>query len=359
MVLTMTSTRRRSATPAPLVVFCHGLFGQGRNWTSIGNALAPEHRVLLVDLPDHGRSGWSDRFDYVASLTGSPGVVSVDDPVALVGHSMGGKVAMLVALQHPELVERLVVVDVSPVAYDHPGEFGGYIDAMQHLDLETLERRSDADAALREAVPEEWCAASCCRACAATAIGWAWRLNLDVLGRDLRAISDWPEDRLADVAPYDGPVLWVGGAAVAYVGPSTSRPWIAGSPATAGSPSRTPATGCTRSSRRSSSRCCAGSSLRAADGRGRPRPRCGCRRRSAEAPRPVAGEVEHDALAVVVGADVEPGHLVGADHVDHRHRGLDGDPGDSGASSGTAWMCQSNGRVGPAAGAPPPRRASR
>ena len=118
------------------VVFAHGLFGQGRNWTQIGKALADEHRVLLLDLPHHGRSPWEDDFDYVRIADQVSQLLDPDDPVALVGHSLGGKVAMVLALRHPELVERLCVVDVSPVAYDHLSEFEGYVAAMRGLDLE-------------------------------------------------------------------------------------------------------------------------------------------------------------------------------------------------------------------------------
>src|SRR5262249_36517555 len=141
------------------VVFLHGLFGQGRNWTQIGKALAdPErsspHRVLLVDLPHHGRSGWEETFDYLRVADQVAELLDADDPVALVGHSLGGKVAMVLALRHPELVERLCVVDVSPVAYDSLSSFQGYVAAMQGLDLGSLSRRDDADAALADAVPD-------------------------------------------------------------------------------------------------------------------------------------------------------------------------------------------------------------
>ena len=97
------------------IVFCHGLFGQGKNWTRIAKELAASHRVTLVDMPDHGRSAWSERFDYLDAADRVAGLLAADDPVALVGHSMGGKIAMLLALRHPELVARLAVVDVSPV----------------------------------------------------------------------------------------------------------------------------------------------------------------------------------------------------------------------------------------------------
>ena len=107
----------------PLVAFCHGLFGQGKNWTSIAKAVAEDHRVLLVDMPHHGRSEWPDHFDYVDVADRVAELFSADDPVALVGHSMGGKAAMVLALRHPELVERLCVADFAPAVYVDRSEF--------------------------------------------------------------------------------------------------------------------------------------------------------------------------------------------------------------------------------------------
>jgi pimeloyl-ACP methyl ester carboxylesterase len=201
------------------VVFLHGLFGQGRNWTQIGKALAQRHRVLLVDLPHHGRSGWEDRFDYLRVADQVAGLLDVDDPVALVGHSLGGKVAMVLALRHPEFVERLCVVDVSPVAYDHLSEFERYVAAMRGLDLGTLTQRSDADAALASAVPDATVRAFLLQNLRRHGDIWRWQANLDVLGTALPAIGDWPEARLAGLPPYAGPVLWVAGARSNYVRP--------------------------------------------------------------------------------------------------------------------------------------------
>ena len=92
----------------------------------MAKASRDDHRVLLVDLPNHGRSAWTATFDYLAWPTGRDPAVT-DDPVALVGHSMGGKVAMVVALRHPELVERLCVVDVHRSATSTRSEFAGYV----------------------------------------------------------------------------------------------------------------------------------------------------------------------------------------------------------------------------------------
>jgi pimeloyl-ACP methyl ester carboxylesterase len=205
------------------VVFCHGLFGQGRNFTAIGKALADRHRVTLVDMPDHGQSPWSERFDYLAAADQVAGLLSEDDPAALVGHSMGGKTCMLLALRHPRLVERLAVVDVSPVAYDHATEFDRYIRAMRAIDLDTLGSRAEADAALTEAVPDPtvrgFLLQSLRREGSGSGGGWRWYLNLELLGRDLDAVTDWPEAALEGAEPYTGPVLWVGGADSRYVQP--------------------------------------------------------------------------------------------------------------------------------------------
>jgi pimeloyl-ACP methyl ester carboxylesterase len=199
------------------VVFCHGLFGQGRNWTQVAKTLADRHRVLLVDLPHHGRSPWSETFYYLDVADQVVGLFSADDPVALVGHSLGGKVAMLAALRHPALVERLCVVDVSPVPYEHQDEFRGYVQGMQALDLATIERRADADAALTEAVPNPTVRSFLLQNLRHSGDEWSWQVNLDVIGRDLPVIGGWPADRLTDVTPYDGRVLWVAGERSDYI----------------------------------------------------------------------------------------------------------------------------------------------
>jgi pimeloyl-ACP methyl ester carboxylesterase len=148
----------------PRVVFVHGLFGQGRNWTTIAKGLSDRHRVTLLDLPNHGHSPWTERVDYLdmAGLVAAE-LESFGEPATLVGHSMGGKVAMQLALRRPELLRALAVVDIAPVEYpvsggrtDDPDEeaspFGAFIEAMQAVDLDQLKTRDDADAALREAV---------------------------------------------------------------------------------------------------------------------------------------------------------------------------------------------------------------
>ena len=203
------------------IVFLHGLFGQGKNWTQIAKAFAADHRTVLVDLPHHGRSRWDEHFDFVAIADQVAdvlaGVVADGDPVALVGHSLGGKVAMILALRHPALVERLCVVDVSPVSYGTASEFAGYIGAMQRLDLGSLTQRSEADRALDAAVPNATVRSFLLQNLRREGESWRWQVNLDVLGEELAEVTDWPEDDLAGASAYDGPVLWMGGARSDYV----------------------------------------------------------------------------------------------------------------------------------------------
>ncbi|MGY1740497.1 MULTISPECIES: alpha/beta fold hydrolase [unclassified Blastococcus] len=217
----------------PRVVFVHGLFGQGKNWTTIAKGLTDRHRVTLLDLPNHGHSPWTDRVDYVdmAALVAAE-LESSGEPVTLVGHSMGGKVAMQLALRRPELLRALVVVDVAPVAYpetggrtDDPDEeaspFAAFIAAMKALDLDRLKTRDEADAALREAVPSRMVRSFLLQSLVREGLGadggWRWRLNLDLLGRDLGELRGFPDPPPG--ATFDGPVLWVAGATSHYVLP--------------------------------------------------------------------------------------------------------------------------------------------
>jgi pimeloyl-ACP methyl ester carboxylesterase len=217
----------------PRVVFVHGLFGQGRNWTTIAKGLAENHRVTLVDLPNHGHSPWTDRVDY-ADMAGllAAELELLGEPVTLVGHSMGGKVAMTLALRRPELLRALVVVDIAPSVYpisggrtDDPDEeaspFAAYIAAMRALDLDSLEKRQDADDALRSVVPSRmvrgFLLQSLVRDGLGTDGGWRWRLNLELLERDLGELRGFPQPPAG--AHFDGPVLWIAGANSTYVLP--------------------------------------------------------------------------------------------------------------------------------------------
>ncbi len=211
----MSLHRTELGTSGPRVVFCHGLFGQGKNWTQVAKALSEDHRVLLLDMPNHGRSPWTETFDYL-ELADLVAAEVGDEPVALVGHSMGGKIAMCAALRHPGLVERLAVVDIAPVAYDSGREFIGYTRTMRSLDLASLERRSQADEAMQAAVPNPTVRSFLLQNLRRTDDGWHWQPNLELLAEHMAELAGWPGEALGE-ATYDGPVLWVGGADSDYI----------------------------------------------------------------------------------------------------------------------------------------------
>lgn len=210
----------------PRIAFLHGLFGQGRNWNQIAKAVSgPEGadaRCLLVDLPDHGRSHWSDEFSfegYADAVARTLAAKAPGEPWTVVGHSLGGKVAMLLALSHPDLVERLVVVDIAPKHYGSLERFEGYIGEMQRLRLEELTGRGDAEARFEESDPGV--KAFLLQNLRRHGEQWRWQVNLDLIAADAARgeesrIADWPVSA-EDLPPFEGPVLWVAGGESRYV----------------------------------------------------------------------------------------------------------------------------------------------
>lgn len=201
------------------VVFLHGLFGRGKNFTRIAQGLSPEVRSLLVDLPNHGQSGWTEHFDY-AELADLVAAHLRDDfartgPVDVVGHSMGGKVAMVLALRHPSLVRRLVVVDISPVAADGGrGEFEHLLGALASIDLTALARRADAGAALKPQIPNDGVRGFLLQNLARDGDTFAWEPNLALLHAELETVMSFPGTAGAS---FTGRVLWIGGERSNYV----------------------------------------------------------------------------------------------------------------------------------------------
>jgi esterase len=213
------STQLGSA--GPRVVFLHGLFGQGKNWTTIAKGLSESARVTLVDLPNHGRSLWTDHFSYTEMSSQVAELLQTEgggDKWAVVGHSMGGKIAMTLALLQPHLVGRLVVVDVSPVTTGQVSEFDTFIRGMRSIDLENLTNRRAADAQLAtyvgDPVIRSFLLQNLRRDHSSSGHHWRWQMNLEMLGGHLNEMGGWPE---LQAPPYRGPVLWLAGANSGYV----------------------------------------------------------------------------------------------------------------------------------------------
>lgn len=210
----------------PPVVFCHGLFGQGRNWSSMAKALADDHRSLLLDMPNHGRSPWTDQVAYpeLADLVADRiGELTEGEPATVVGHSMGGKIAMMLALRHPDLVRRLCVVDVSPAPVMLGGEspFARYVRGMRSLDLDDLPDRAAADRALEPYVSDPVVRGFLLQNLRRDGDTWRWQMNLQVLGDRLAEIGSWPA---VTEPPYRGPVLWIAGARSDYITDADREP---------------------------------------------------------------------------------------------------------------------------------------
>ena len=215
-------------TAGPRIAFLHGLFGQGRNWSQIAKALAgPEGaaaRCTLIDLPDHGRSPWSERFSFEAyadAVAGTLREVDAEAPWTVVGHSLGGKTAMLLALRHPDLVERLAVVDIAPKDYGSLERFSGYIQEMRSLPLDELSSRADAEERFQE--PNPGVKAFLLQNLRRHGDSWRWQANLDLFAADAAlghnsVIAGWP-DSAAQLAPFEGPVLWIAGEDSPYISP--------------------------------------------------------------------------------------------------------------------------------------------
>jgi len=198
--------------PGPALVILHGLFGSARNWHGIATRLAARQRVVSVDLRNHGRSPRAPDMDY-AAMAGD--VLALIEQLGLArpllaGHSMGGKVAMTLALQAPARLAALVVVDIAPITY--PDRFSPLVDAMRALDLEHLGTRAEAERALAARVPEAALRAFLLHNLARDGRGrWHWRVNLDAVQAALPALLGFPA--LEPGCRYPGPALLIRGAA--------------------------------------------------------------------------------------------------------------------------------------------------
>ncbi len=199
-------------TDEPPLVIAHGLYGSARNWGVIARRLSDERQVIAVDMRNHAYSFWDPHHDYPDLAQDLAEVVdSLGGQADVVGHSMGGKAAMMLALRHSSLVRKLVVADIAPVAYSHTQI--QFIEAMRAVDLTRVSRRSEAETQLAELGVEK--ALQSFFTQSLDVEGQRWRLNLDVLADQMPQIMGFPEV----AATWAGPALFLSGAASDYVLP--------------------------------------------------------------------------------------------------------------------------------------------
>lgn len=204
------------ATDTPPLLIVHGLFGSAKNWGAISKRMAKDRQVLAVDLRNHGDSAHTDTHSYPDLAGDLAEVIAAHGGRAdVLGHSMGGKAAMVLALTQPERVARLLVADIAPVTYDRTQ--AGFIDAMERVDLSAVTKRSDADKALAADVPDLPTRAFLTQSLDLRAEGGPrWRLNLGTLRRDMPLIMGFPNMG----GEYSGPTLFLRGGASDYVRPA-------------------------------------------------------------------------------------------------------------------------------------------
>jgi esterase len=201
-------------TGLPPLVIAHGLFGSARNWSAVAKRLALHRQVVAVDMRNHGESPRSPEHGYEA-IAGDL-TETIDDlggRADVLGHSMGGKAAMTLALREPGHVVRLIVADMAPVAYGDSQI--AIVRAMQALDLSQVRRRSDADVALASAVAEPSVRAFLLQSLEVGPSGAAWKLNLPALSNQMPLIMGFPDLP----GRFDGPVLFLTGSRSDYVRP--------------------------------------------------------------------------------------------------------------------------------------------
>lgn len=196
----------------------HGLLGSSRNWQSAGKDLAEHYRVLALDLRNHGSSPHAEPMTYEAMM--GDVLAWLDEQglpqVHLLGHSMGGKVAMLLACRHPERVSRLTIVDIAPKDYTWPGHRQSFA-AMNELDLTDVRSRADAEMRFEARVPN-WMT----RKFLTTNLDrdtegrWHWTINLPALTAALSTLESNP---LEEGDCFAGETRFIAGATSNYIEP--------------------------------------------------------------------------------------------------------------------------------------------
>ena len=175
---------------SPPVMIVHGLYGSGRNWGVIAKRLSDQFFVITVDLRNHGDSPWLDTHNYHVMADDLVEVInSLNIKPNIIGHSMGGKAAMVLALKRPNLVRNLIIADIAPVKYEH--DQSQFIEAMQKVDLSKVEKRSDATLALSKFVEDKSLQNFFTQSLDIKAK--RWKLNLKVLRSEMSEILSFPK----------------------------------------------------------------------------------------------------------------------------------------------------------------------
>ncbi len=204
----------KSFGQGPPLVILHGLFGTLDNWQTLGKRWAEHYTVFLVDQRNHGRSPRTEQIDYPSMAEDLHQFLESHWVYRshLLGHSMGGKTAMQFALHYPDMVDKLIIVDIAPRAY--PGGHEPIFDALFALDLNSIDDRKEADAFLEARIPEFGVRQFLLKNLTRTREGgYEWKMNLPVIFRHYDDILR----NIDGTEPFEGPTLFLRGGDSRYV----------------------------------------------------------------------------------------------------------------------------------------------
>ncbi len=213
----MILTSRQTGAGEPIVIL-HGLFGSARNWQSIAQKLSISNHIFTIDLPNHGSSGWTNcmSYDNLSRIISKFIVENNIEGATVLGHSLGGKLAMVITLTKPELVGRLIVVDIAPVKYDHDNL--SVVKALECVDLSLVKTRGDADWYLKKNIRQQAMRSFLLQNLVSDGDGYKWRINIPAIKANLYKIGGFPS--FADDIFYNGPTLFVAGANSEFIHPT-------------------------------------------------------------------------------------------------------------------------------------------
>lgn len=199
---------------APKLVILHGLLGASRNWMTIGKALKDRFDVHALDLRNHGQSPHADTMrwsELVADVKTYLDDQGIEDAI-LMGHSLGGKIAMKFACQHHKRVKKLIIVDIAAKPYPpyHDNEFR----AMKRIQPGALTNRKEAEELLKPMVPDWAMRQFLMTNLVSGEFGYVWQVNLEVLHASLQVIR---QNSLQGDDQYRGPTLLVSGGKSDFV----------------------------------------------------------------------------------------------------------------------------------------------
>jgi pimeloyl-ACP methyl ester carboxylesterase len=208
----------------PPIYILHGMFGAGENWQNIAKALGQDRRVYTIDLPGHGDSAAelphgheSFKYSHMASVTnGAIRAMSGSERAILVGHSMGGKTAMALALSDPDLVHSLVVVDTAPRSYLGSGFNQEALEMIASLDTSHAGSRTELDCEMRTWINDPAMRSFLLKSLVPRpAGGFNWRFAAEAILAGAGDIADWPP--VPAGATADCPALFIKGGLSPYI----------------------------------------------------------------------------------------------------------------------------------------------